>query len=86
MKRWSLLFRLWEKQPMRLEKVADAYFRNDASAAGFLNDVKNFHLQIIADLKFKSDEIKKELNAVFCRDGMGDGRRNRTLKRLRLCV
>src|SRR5688572_5520910 len=49
-----------------LEKVADAYFRNDSSAAEFLKEVKDFHLQIISDLKFKSpDEIKKELNAVF---------------------
>src|SRR3954469_446479 len=49
-----------------LEKVADAYFRNDGNAAEYLKDVKDFHLQIISELKFKSpEEIKKELNAVF---------------------
>jgi aspartate kinase len=49
-----------------LEKVAEAYFKNDGSAAQYLKDVKDFHLQIIAELKFKSpDKIKKELDAVF---------------------
>jgi aspartate kinase len=49
-----------------LEKVAEAYFKNDSSAAQYLKDVKDFHLQIISELKFKSpDEIKKELDAVF---------------------
>src|ERR1041385_3767071 len=49
-----------------LEKVAEAYFKNDGSAAQYLKAVKDFHLQIIAELKFKSpDEITKELDAVL---------------------
>src|SRR5436853_7674562 len=49
-----------------LEKVAASYFNNDGNASADLKEVKDFHLQIISDLNFKSpDEIKKELNAVF---------------------
>src|SRR5689334_3124873 len=49
-----------------LEKVAASYFNNDGNAASHLKEVKDFHLKIISDLKFKApDEILKELNAVF---------------------
>src|SRR5436853_7936341 len=47
-----------------LEKVAASYFNNDGNAAAYLKEVKDFHLKIISDLKFKSqDEIQKELNS-----------------------
>src|SRR5258706_1066545 len=49
-----------------LEKVVDAYYKNDNSASEYLKEVKGFHLEIISGLKFKSsDEIKKEVDAVF---------------------
>ena len=50
-----------------LEKVVEAYYKNDATVASqYLQGVKDFHSQIIADLEFKSpDEIKKEIDAVF---------------------
>ena len=50
-----------------LEKVAEAYYKNDAAAASqYLADVKDFHFGIISGLTFKSpDEIKKEVDAVF---------------------
>ena len=45
-----------------LEKVAESYYKNDGLAAGFLKQVKDFHLQIIADLKFKSPA---EISRIF---------------------
>lgn len=49
-----------------LEKVAAAYYKNENGASDYLKEVKDFHLQIISDLKFKSPgEIKKGIDAVF---------------------
>ncbi|MBK5285288.1 MAG: aspartate kinase [Bacteroidia bacterium] len=49
-----------------LERVANAYYERDEKIHDYLNEVKEFHGKIIADLKFKNaKDILQEVDSVF---------------------
>jgi aspartate kinase len=53
------------KTTNELEEVIKAYFKNDGSAYGLLEQIKNKHIQVAADLKILAEDFFIEINDLF---------------------
>ena len=60
---------------MRLKKVVEAHVKQDGSASAFLNQVKEYHYQIIRDLFGEKHEVYSVVNDTFVEIDWVFGRR-----------